>query len=117
MTSRALKMAFDKRRYPPEWPAIRAQILQRAGNRCEGTPMHPDCRAENGKRHPVTGSVVVLTTAHLWDPDPMNCDEKNLRSLCQRCHLNWDRSHHLAKQKRRREEQKRKVQPELPEVT
>jgi hypothetical protein len=46
-----------------EWKAFRASLLERAGNRCEGTPMHPDCRAENGKPHPVTGSKVVLTIA------------------------------------------------------
>lgn len=109
-------MAFDKRRYPLDWPQIRARILERAGNRCEGTPMHPDCRAANHEPHPVTGSIVVLTTAHLWDSDPANCDDRNLRTLCQRCHLNWDRSHHLAKQRRNREEKRRREQPVLLEV-
>lgn len=36
---------------------------------------------------------IVLTTAHL-DHDPMNNDESNLKSLCQRCHLRYDAKHH-----------------------
>lgn len=92
-------MAFDRRRYPKDWPAIRAAILARAGNRCEGTYQHPACRAENHHPHPVTGSKVVLTVAHYHDPDPLNCDPSNLRLLCNRCHLNLDRSHHLRVQR------------------
>jgi hypothetical protein len=38
---------------------------------------------------------VVLAAAHL-DSDPTNNRLKNLRALCQRCHLLHDRSHHLA---------------------
>ena len=76
-----------------EWKAFRAMILERAANRCEGTPQYPDCRAVNGQRHPETGSKVVLTIAHMdWDEthaDPLRC-----RALCQRCHLSWDATHH-----------------------
>jgi hypothetical protein len=49
----------------PERERIRAEILLRAGNRCEGSPAYPDCRVGNYERHPVTGSKVVLTIAHL----------------------------------------------------
>ena len=42
---------------------------------------------------PVTGSSVVLTTAHL-DHDPANVDRSNLRAMCQRCHLTYDANHH-----------------------
>jgi len=38
---------------------------------------------------------VVLAAAHL-DSDPTNNRLKNLRALCQRCHLLHDRSHRLA---------------------
>ncbi len=34
--------------------------------------------------------VIVLTIAHLHDPDPMNCDPSNLAALCQRCHNQHD---------------------------
>lgn len=105
---------FKKALYPSDWPKIRAAILKRAGNRCEGTPQFPHCRAENGKPHPETDTRVVLTTAHMWDDDKMNCDPANLRALCQRCHLNWDRPHHLAVQKKNREARRLAVQPRLP---
>lgn len=40
------------------------------------------------------GSVkVVLTIAHL-DHTPENCEPSNLRALCQRCHLSYDKAHH-----------------------
>lgn len=41
---------------------------------------------------------IVLTVAHIHDPSPENCAEENLAALCQRCHLNHDRKHHLAVQ-------------------
>jgi hypothetical protein len=37
---------------------------------------------------------VVLAAAHL-DHDPTNNQLRNLRGLCQRCHLIHDRPHHL----------------------
>lgn len=76
----------------PEWLALRGAILARAGDRCEGTPQFPECRAVNGDAHPETRSKVVLTIAHM-DQDPGNNDDGNLRALCQRCHNAWDRPH------------------------
>ena len=83
--------------YPADWEAISKRIRARAGGRCEW------CNAENGRAHPVTGSLVVLTVAHL-DHEPANCDERNLVALCQRCHLRYDAAHHArnAKATRRR---------------
>lgn len=75
--------------YPRNWRDVRARILARACNRCEGSPAYPHCRAENGKLHPVTGSRVVLTTAHL-DHNPQNNADTNLRAWCQRCHNTYD---------------------------
>ena len=83
----------NRSRYPADWPAIRAAILERAGNRCEGSPRYPDCRAQNGQPHPVTGSRVVLTVAHL-DHTPEHSAPVNLRAWCQRCHLAYDQDHH-----------------------
>lgn len=79
----------NRARYPKGWPAISQAIRERAGNRCEGSPAYPDCRAENGRPHPVTGSRVALTVAHL-DHTPENCDPANLRAWCQRCHNTYD---------------------------
>ena len=83
----------NRARYPANWKQIVAQVRERSGNRCEGTPAFPECRAVNGEPHPETGSKVVLTTAHL-DHVPENCDLSNLRHLCQRCHLTYDAQHH-----------------------
>jgi len=81
--------------HPKEWKAFRAAMLDRAGNRCEGTPQHPQCRAENGTAHPETCSKVVLTIAHI-DHDETHADPARCRALCQRCHLRWDAKHHQA---------------------
>jgi hypothetical protein len=86
-------------RYPADWKAISAAIRKRAGNRCEclgecGRGTH-EGRCPNWQSGPAygTGSRVVLTTAHL-DHTPENCDPSNLRSMCQGCHLHYDREHH-----------------------
>ena len=82
--------------YPKDWKRISLRIrTERAGNLCEW------CKAENGQPHPVTGSKVVLTVAHL-DHDPRNCDDTNLRALCQRCHLSYDAEHHRHTRERTR---------------
>ena len=79
----------NRKRYPKDWGAISKRIRDRAGNRCEGSPFFPDCRAANGEPHPETGSKVVLTVAHL-DHKPENCADDNLRAWCQRCHNAYD---------------------------
>jgi hypothetical protein len=43
----------------------------------------------------VSDDARVLVAAHL-DSDPTNNRLKNLRALCQRCHMLHDRPHHLA---------------------
>lgn len=84
----------NRARYPENWASeVRPGILKRARDRCEGSPKYPDCRARNGYPHPVTGSRVVLTIAHL-DHTPENCEPSNLRAWCQRCHLAYDADHH-----------------------
>ena len=94
-----------QRRYPggslqsKPWKILRARILTRAYDRCEGSPDYPGCRARNGKPHPTTGSKVVLTIAHM-DHDPANNRESNLRALCQRCHLFHDREDHARSRRR-----------------
>src|SRR3990170_1974736 len=74
--------------YPSDWK-VRSKFVRfyRAKQKCEF------CGAENYKPHPVTGSKVVLTVAHL-DHEPQNCTDENLRALCQRCHLTYDARHH-----------------------
>ena len=101
-------------RYPKNSRQIRASSLERAGDRCEGSPDFPDCRVPNGwLRNNDTGEItddglqaeawelvdgdgvtrIVLTVAHL-DHTPENCEPENLKAWCQRCHLNYDKDHH-----------------------
>jgi hypothetical protein len=90
-------MPMNRALYPPDWDAISIAVRTRAGWKCE------TCGAENAKPHPVTGSHVVLTVAHL-DHMPGNCDPQNLRVLCQRCHFRLDAEQHLASRQRRLKE-------------
>ncbi len=101
--------------YPDDWKQIRLRILERADNRCEGSPKYPDCRARNHEPHPDTGSRVVLTLAHL-DHNPENCDESNLRAWCQRCHNQYDaprRAKNAAETRRKKKEEKERSSGQL----
>ncbi len=90
-------------RYPKDWAAISQRIrFGRAESRCEctgwcgATPHEAGrCDAVHNRPHPLTGSKVVLTVAHL-DRIPENCGFSNLRALCQRCHLAYDADDHRA---------------------
>jgi 5-methylcytosine-specific restriction endonuclease McrA len=96
----------NKSRYPKpkDWKVIRERILARASRgpdnwaTCEhcGAPNH--CWVERTAWEadswelcqPSDGGVyVVLTIAHL-DHTPENCDDENLRALCQLCHNRYD---------------------------
>ena len=117
----------NRERYPPDWPLISDRIrFERAGGWCEcrGECGHSHtqgdeldhwrrCEARHNKPHPITRSVVTLTTAHL-DHTPENSDnpdgmfvllpleESNLRAMCQRCHLGYDHDRHMAHQRENR---------------
>ena len=93
-------MPCDYKNYPKDWKTvIRPAILARAQHCCE------QCGAANHQPHPVTGSRVVLTVAHL-DHDTTNNDPANLRAWCQKCHTSYDAEHHAetARQTRRRKQ-------------
>ncbi len=126
-------------RYPPDWPLISDRIrFERAKGRCEcrGECGHDHkeeagrffaailtpkrCLATHNHNHPMTGSMVTLTTAHL-DDTPENSDnpggvfvalpleESNLRAMCQRCHLNYDRHIHVANARETRERRREQI--------
>lgn len=86
----------NRDRYPADWPDISKRIrFDRAGGRCEcdgRCGLHTErCTARNREPHPVTGSKVVLTVAHL--DHALEChDDDNLAAMCQRCHLIYDRA-------------------------
>jgi hypothetical protein len=129
--------------YPRDWPAISRAIRERAGQtrECVGEcgDAHDDgrCGAPNGRtirRVPqqparwythdgcslcLNGDpecrpvMVVLTVAHM-DHTPANCAPENLRALCQRCHLRYDREHHARNAAHTR--RSRKAAGDLPGV-
>jgi len=72
-------------RYPKDWK-IRSRFVRfsRAKGKCEW------CGVEHGKPHPLTGSMVVLTTAHVYDHKPEASSLLNLAALCQKCHNSHD---------------------------
>ena len=101
----------NRSRYPANWAEISERIrFERAQGRCEcrgecghehvhvaedwiGTWTNNRCKAIYDLPHPVTGSRVVLTVAHL-DHTPENSADGNLRAMCQRCHLAYDQEEH-----------------------
>ena len=103
----------NKAKYPVNWKEIRADILERAGHKCEGSPAYPYCRVPNGHfRNNDTGHVtsnivdaeawhwdgesvtkIVLTIAHL-NHDETDCRPENLKAWCQKCHLTYDAKLH-----------------------
>lgn len=107
----------NKARYPKNWKEIRARILERAGNKCEfcGVENHTyklkSTPTKNGGT--MQRVKVVLTIAHMEQPIE-NCSDENLKALCQLCHLNYDRAHHLAESAKTRREKIEAVQPSLP---
>ena len=85
----------NKHRYPKNWKEIREKILTRAGQKRDEQGKiinHAACEwcgSINYEPHYQTCAKVVLTIAHL-DHIPENCEENNLRALCQRCHNSYD---------------------------
>jgi hypothetical protein len=112
--------------YPIDWPEISRRVrFERAGGVCEGCGRPhgetvrclPDGRWfdaarrtwRSGRGRParwpdIEDAVafrqtrVILAAAHL-DHDPGNNRQRNLKSLCQRCHMIHDRSYHLARRR------------------
>ena len=98
----------NKARYPKDWKAISERIrFKRAESRCEcegecgdshileagnivyGRKPKERCTAMNYQEHPITGSKVILTVAHL-NHEVEDCSDKNLKAMCQRCHNKMD---------------------------
>lgn len=96
----------NKDRYPKDWK-LRSRFVRfyRAKNKCEW------CGAKNGHLHPITGSRVVLTTAHIYDHRPEACSLLNLAALCQRCHNKHDAKQRRANKIKRRDRNQLKLFP------
>ena len=110
----------NRSRYPggspqsKEWRSLVEQIRERSGDRCEGWrfEIFSECRAANHQPHPVTGSRVVLTVAHL-NHRPEDCRDDNLAHGCQRCHNTYDAPHRQRTREARRRRQMAHVQGSL----
>lgn len=115
-----------RRFYPSNWPDISRRVrFERASGTCQrcgrshGTMVRclPDGRWfdaiqstwRSGRGRPVRWpdlvemvevreTRVILAAAHL-DHNPSNNRLRNLKSLCQRCHMIHDRPHHLAQRR------------------
>lgn len=90
--------ASEKVRYPKNWKQISFWVREESGGRCECVEecgLHPwgRCVETNGRKAFFAKGKIVLTVAHL-DHQPENCARKNLKAMCQRCHLRYDRDHH-----------------------
>lgn len=112
--------------YPRDWPEISRRVrFERAGGICQrcGRPHGATVRClpdgrwfdtschswRNGRGRAVRWpdlveatqerqTRVILAAAHL-DHNPGNNRKRNLKSLCQRCHMIHDRPYHLAQRR------------------
>jgi hypothetical protein len=115
-----------RRFYPSNWPQISRHVrFERAAGICQGCGRPhgvtvrclPDGRWLDGASHTwrnsrgrpahwpdlvemaqIRQTRMVLAAAHL-DHNPGNNRQRNLKSLCQRCHMIHDRPHHLAQRR------------------
>lgn len=102
-------MPIDYSKYPADWKAISLEVRARSEGQCEckgecGLHHGRRCEERNGEAAKWAKGKVMLTVAHL-DHTPANGDRTNLRAMCQRCHLRYDREHH---QRNARETRRRK---------
>lgn len=73
--------------YPEDWDQISLKVREEAGQRCEwcGLANGSEVEREGGKL-----TKIVLTVAHM-DHDPRHCERANLKALCQKCHITYDK--------------------------
>lgn len=126
-------MTFHRERYPENWlTEIRPRILERAGHKCELCGIDNKAlgaRDKAGKWHSERSInnmnsdygmslfgeefpkiiQVVLTVAHIDNPDPMDCRDENLKALCQLCHNRLDAPMRAKNAKRTRAAKKKQA--------
>jgi len=89
----------NRSKYPVNWREISDAIrFDRAGSRCEcagecGLHNGKRCTEKHGKPAQYAKGRVILTVAHL-NHDEVDCRPENLKAMCQRCHLRYDRELH-----------------------
>ena len=90
----------NKNRYPKNWKDIRASILERAKNRCEGCGLENHITVGRPQKNGWKHVKIILTIAHL-DHTPENCHPDNLKAWCQKCHNSYDAPVRAANRKTR----------------
>ncbi len=117
-------MPMNRADYPDNWEELRTAVLKRAGDRCEcigecgvehsehdgegggikaddGREASGRCQFFNRDGLP-SGGRVILTTAHLCRDS--KCDDLfHLKSMCQGCHLRYDKDQHADTRARNRD--------------
>ncbi|MFN0108522.1 MAG: hypothetical protein ACKVZH_06675 [Blastocatellia bacterium] len=110
-------MPMNRKLYPKNWREISSFIrFERAKGKCEecgaphnglrdGAQYFDESFAESFPHLAEEMTRIVLTTAHLGIDKPdgtpgdrsdtMDCRPENLKALCQRCHLAFDRSDNI----------------------
>lgn len=102
-------MPFDRSKYPGNWREISHEIrFTRAAGQCEWHDDGKRCEARHLQPHPVTGSKVILTTAHL-NHKPMDVRRSNLMAMCQMHHLRYDSQLHIDNARAKREARKARI--------
>ena len=104
---------MDYNKYSIDWrDKIRPSILKRDNYKCkncgishravgyfDASKKFIECdnfMQEWAKRNKIKLQTIYLQVAHL-DQNPDNNEESNLKSLCPRCHLAYDRIYNIAK--------------------
>ena len=114
-------MPVDWSKYPPDWKQISLRIRARAEGRCEcsgecglhcttGGPRR--CEERNGEPAKWANGKIVLTVAHM-NHDTADNRDKNLKAMCQRCHLRYDSAFHVKNSAETRRRKRLAIQPEL----
>jgi hypothetical protein len=90
-------MPMDPKDYPKSWPKISWEVRARAAGRCECTGECEDgkggfdrCPSLNGGQCLTSKGKVVLTVHHL-NGNKRDNRRRNLKAMCQACHLAADR--------------------------
>lgn len=124
----------NKKLYPYDWKAIRAEVLERAGHKCEfclvpnyAIGYRDSCsnfiEVNNSHQSDLDAEEngwkiikIVLTISHL-DHDPSNNgvtgNRPNLATLCQKHHLQYDANHHAKNSRKTRDEKAGRVPMEF----
>jgi hypothetical protein len=107
-------MPMNKKEYPENWEWLSKQIRKRNNGKCElcyapngaivfrqdSTHHHPwvlnSCVSEQDK---ILKQTKIILTVHHINGNKMDSDERNLISLCQRCHLRLDVCKHMRNRK------------------